>query len=476
MEKLANNFEKFDLIWILFGIYILINLIVVLPVEDFLYNSNIISNPDSLNFFVEFIMELIIVFICLNIFLISIYNYKITDKKENLFLAVGFLFAGISNLAHAILVYNKYLAYGSSSEMFAIYNKIIVSLILLLSLILKRYGNKEKYYSWSLIITSVLFSVAVFMILNNLWNDLSFTSDVVNIIIIVILTFNILFYLRQYLINNDETILILLKGFMFLFIAEMLYTDEVQIFTKPYFMAQSIKLVGFIYIFQSNFSKELKDGISAQNQLELKNTKLKLHQDRIKDLRAQRHDFKNELQTIFTMLQLGKAKKAREYIKRLHLDLNDTQGKGKTADNDLAPVLISKKQEAKQKNIEFTTDIRTDLEEIIVPENKVLKVLFNLIDNAIDAIEGISTSDKHIEVRLIDAGDNVELIVYNSKPIIPDDVLKNIFSPGFSTKGNNRGFGLYIVKSLLTDYGGDIKAESKKELGTKFICYLPKNY
>ena len=476
MDKLIKEFERFDLIWILLGLYILINLLAITPVEEILYNSNIISNHTALNFFVEFIMELIIVFICFNIFLISIYNYKLTDKKENLFAAIGFLFAGISNFAHAILVYNRYLAYGSSSEMFAIYNKIIVSLVLLLSLMFKKSGDEEKYYSWSVIITSSLFSISVFMVLNNLWNDLSLTSNIADIIIIIIITMDILFYLREYLLNNDETILILMKGLMFLFVAEVLYADEVEIFSTGYFMAQSIKLVGFIYIFRSDFSKELRDGISAQNKLQLKNTKLNMHQDRIKDLRAQRHDFKNELQTIFTMLQLDKAEKAREYIKKLHLDLNDSQGNNKVADNDLSPVLISKKQEATQKNIKFTTDIQTDLEEVIVPENKVLKVLFNLIDNAIDAIENISTNDKHIEVRLIDSESNVKLIVYNSKPIIPDGVLKNIFSPGFSTKGDNRGFGLYIVKSLLTDYGGNIEAESKEELGTKFICYLPKNY
>ncbi|MFO7819134.1 MAG: ATP-binding protein [Halanaerobacter sp.] len=358
--------------------------------------------------------------------------------------------------------------------MFAIYNKVIVNLVLLLTLVLEKYKEREKYYSWSIMITSTIFSVAVFLILTNLWGDLSFTSNFVDIIIIGILIVNILFYLREYLLGNEETILILLKGFMFLFVAEILYASEVQIFSKAYFIAQLIKLVGFIYIFRSDFSKELKDGILAQSKLELKNTKLKLHQNRIKDLRAQRHDFKNELQTIFTMLQLGKLDKASDYIQRSHLDLNKAKLNNKTVDNDLSPVLIAKKEEAEKKDIKFTTEIETDLKEVIVPENKILKVLFNLIDNAIDAIEDVSAANKHIKVSLFDAGDSVKLVVYNSQPIIPDEILDNIFSPGFSTKGDGRGFGLYIVKSLLTDYGGDIEAESKEEMGTKFICQLTK--
>lgn len=473
MEDLKNNLKEVDLLWIILGLYLVINLASFFPTEEFLYHLNVVSSQSDVNFFIEFLMELVIVFICVNIFLISIYN-NISDNKENLFLAIGFLFAGISNLAHAILVYNKYISYGSSSEMFAIYNKLLISLVLLINLILKKYKNKEKYYAWSIIITSSLFSVALFRILNNLWNDLKFATNMIDIIIIALLTFNILFYLRNYLIENEQTTLILLKGFMLLFIAEMFYAAEVKIFSEAYFMAQFIKLMGFVYIFRSEFSKEVEAGILARNQLKLKNTKLKLHQDRIKDLRAQRHDFKNELQTIFTMLQLGKSTKARDYIKKLHLDLNEAQEDNTQTHNDLSPVLISKKQEAKQKDIKFTTKIKTDLEEVIVPENKVLKVLFNLIDNAIDALQNIPVEEREIEVRLIDEQEEVQLIVYNSKPIIPDGILENIFSPGFSTKGDDRGFGLYIVKSLLIDYGGDIEAESEEEEGTKFICYLPK--
>ena len=475
LSGLKKRLGKFDLIWVLVALYIVITLIFILPLKSILYNLGILSSPKiPVSFFIEFIMELIIVFICFNIFFISIYNYKVTGKKENLFLALGFLFAGVSNLAHSILVYNGHLAYGSSSELCAIYNKIIVSLVLLLSLIIKKYFDKERYYSLSVTIVSVLFSAAVFIILNNLWDDLSLISNLIDLVILVILTFNIAFYLKEYLLDSDKIILTLLKGFIFLFIAEILYTLEIPIFSKGYFMAQALKLAGFIYIFKTNFGKELKCGILAQNELELKNHKLKSHQNCIKDLRAQRHDFKNELQTIFTMLQLNKTDRARDYIQRLHLDLKETKRDTNLADNDLSPVLIAKEQEAKQKDIKFTTDIQTDLEDVIVPENKILKVLFNLLDNAIDAISQISVTDKHIEVRLFDLGDKVELIVYNSQPIISDDVLENIFAPGFSTKGDGRGFGLYIVKSLLTDYGGKIEAESREGVGTKFICQLPK--
>ncbi|MGM0370659.1 MAG: sensor histidine kinase [Bacillota bacterium] len=473
MDELKNNLEKFDLIWIIIILYIVINLLILLPFEKILYSLDIISSSAHLNFFIEFIMELSIVVICFNIFLISIYSYNIMKKTSRLFTAVGFLFAAISNLAHAIFISNQIFSYGSSSELFAIYNKLIVVLVLLVGLKFKKSEKKEKYYFWSVVCASLLFIISIFIVLIQLWDNFIVAANITNLVIIGILTFDILIYVKEYLITKEKTILILLKGLMFLFIAQMLYIDQVEVFGVGYHMAQSIKLIGFIYIFRSEFSKELKEGIDARNQLELKNTKLKLHQSRIKDLRAQRHDFKNELQTIFTMLQLGKADKARNYIQNLHLDLNDTDAG--EVDHELSPVLISKRQEAKQDNIEFSTDIQVSLEEVIVPENKVLKVLFNLIDNAIDAIKEANVTEREINVKLIDDPDNVKLVVHNPQPIIPAETIDNIFAPGFSTKGDNRGFGLYIVKSLLADYGGNIEAESEKDLGTRFICYFPKS-
>ena len=473
MKKLNIDLKKFDLIWIIVGLYALINLFILLPIDDILCNLGVISNSSYLNYFVEVLIELFIVFICFNIFLISIYNYSIIKKIDRLFIAVAFLLAALSNLAHSILIFNEFLSYGSISEIFAIHNKLIIALVFLLDIIFKKLENKENYYLWAVIVLNFLFFVSISIFANEVKAEFTFATNIISLIIAVVLILDILLYSKKYLSNNDKTTLILLKGFIFLFIAEVLYIIEVDIFSIEYFMAQFIKLVGYIYIFKSNFSKELKAGILAKNQLELKNTKLKLHQDRIKDLRAQRHDFKNELQTIFTMLQLGKYDQAKDYIKKLHLDLKDTNDNIQL-DHELAPVLISKKIEAKSEGINLTVDISTDLEKVIIPENKLLKILFNLIDNAIDAMKNLSDNDKFINVKLIDEKDNVKLVVYNSKPIIPDDILNNIFSPGFSTKGDHRGFGLYIVKNLLNDYGGDIKAKSEKGVGTKFICYLPK--
>jgi sensor histidine kinase regulating citrate/malate metabolism len=56
---------------------------------------------------------------------------------------------------------------------------------------------------------------------------------------------------------------------------------------------------------------------------------------------------------------------------------------------------------------------------------------------------------------------------------VPETIRANIFLPGYTTKGGERGMGLYIVRSLLQAAKGDIALESNKER-TRFVGVLPK--
>ena len=49
---------------------------------------------------------------------------------------------------------------------------------------------------------------------------------------------------------------------------------------------------------------------------------------------------------------------------------------------------------------------------------------------------------------------------------ISSENLKRIYDKGFSTKGKNRGVGMYIIKNILDNYGGEIVIESEEGIGT----------
>jgi len=99
--------------------------------------------------------------------------------------------------------------------------------------------------------------------------------------------------------------------------------------------------------------------------------------------------------------------------------------------------------------------------------------------------------DEHIILTINDDGKGIDINeikqkaikenIYNENTISlmsDDEIMKLIFNNNFSTNTDadllsGRGVGLYVVKNELDKIGGDIKIESKKNQGTKFIFTLP---
>ncbi|WOO42874.1 ATP-binding protein [Rubellicoccus peritrichatus] len=111
--------------------------------------------------------------------------------------------------------------------------------------------------------------------------------------------------------------------------------------------------------------------------------------------------------------------------------------------------------------------------EIEGEENKLLRVLQNLVGNAIDAFdEGESGL---VQVHINDIGDFVELVVSDNGKGIPESIRHNLFTP-FVTYGKSRGTGLgtAIVKSIIEAHGGTIEFTTTTGEGTTFTIVLPK--
>ncbi|MBN2771330.1 MAG: ATP-binding protein [Spirochaetes bacterium] len=118
--------------------------------------------------------------------------------------------------------------------------------------------------------------------------------------------------------------------------------------------------------------------------------------------------------------------------------------------------------------------IRVDVicdKEIIVRTNKglILQIFINLIDNAIYWMK-YNKNEKNIIIKL---QKNNTVIISDNGPGIRNDIESLVFQEFFSTKGDGRGLGLYIVKELLFRINseiGIIHDEKKKLLpGANFI-------
>ncbi|WP_408955332.1 sensor histidine kinase [Natroniella sp. ANB-PHB2] len=212
-----------------------------------------------------------------------------------------------------------------------------------------------------------------------------------------------------------------------------------------------------------------------QHQIEMKLQRLKLDENQklVKNLKSQKHDFSNHLQTLYGMIQLGKKEEAKEYIKSLSQDLRQLKySQSDLAESILDSLLLPKKMKAIREGIRFEYQIESGVEEVNLSLNQLFRVIGNLVDNAFDALEGVN-GQKEIEIVGVKQGVDYFISVCNTGSIIDEELLDKIFMPGFSTKGEGRGFGLYIIKSLIEDAGGELTVRSEQDLGTEFSIRLP---
>jgi two-component system nitrogen regulation sensor histidine kinase NtrY len=120
-----------------------------------------------------------------------------------------------------------------------------------------------------------------------------------------------------------------------------------------------------------------------------------------------------------------------------------------------------------------TLEFRPDpsLPQLLLDRDQVKRLLFNLLDNAVAAIEGAGTIK--ISVRRHPADGRVELTVADNGKGVPARDKVRIFEPYFSTKRGGTGLGLAIVNSIVAEHQGYIRVEDNVPRGTKFIIDLP---
>lgn len=104
-----------------------------------------------------------------------------------------------------------------------------------------------------------------------------------------------------------------------------------------------------------------------------------------------------------------------------------------------------------------------------IPEQ--LKVIFtNLIKNAVEAIKDVP--QPLITITVTNNTGNCEVVISDNGPGIPKNIQNKIFSPGFSTKKEGSGQGLFITKKIVESLGGKISFSTSTN-GTTFTVSLP---
>jgi signal transduction histidine kinase len=111
---------------------------------------------------------------------------------------------------------------------------------------------------------------------------------------------------------------------------------------------------------------------------------------------------------------------------------------------------------------------------VLAQEGQLVRVIVNLVNNAIDAI--VASEVRSVVITgARSSHQRVVLSVQDSGPGLSDSVLERLFQPFFSTKvaGQGLGLGLALSRDALREMGGDLLASNHPDGGALFEIHLP---
>ena len=211
-------------------------------------------------------------------------------------------------------------------------------------------------------------------------------------------------------------------------------------------------------------------------------------------LRAQRHEFANQLHTIAGFMSIGQHQQAREYLARLAstgpLKFPVDQAE-LLQDPYLQAFVGAKGVEADERGVALRIGPETLVRGQVTDAQDVTTVLGNLIDNAVNAAVAGSAEDRWVELEVLDepadGGGTLHVVVADSGDGLADGTdAEAVFAEGFTTAsgalsrnnraGGGQGFGLALARQLARRRGGDVKLLERGRRGgpgAVFMATLP---
>jgi two-component system, CitB family, sensor kinase len=192
-------------------------------------------------------------------------------------------------------------------------------------------------------------------------------------------------------------------------------------------------------------------------------------------LRAQAHEFSNQLHTISGLIELEEYHEVVRYVGRLtrsQARLND-RVTSHIEDPSVAALLIAKASQAGERGIELRISDGTRLgrvDELLSAD--LTTVVGNLVDNALDAI-GFAP-DGWVAVEIAQEDGQVRVMVRDSGPGVAPELAEEVFEHGFTTKAaadGQRGIGLALIRMVCARRGGRVSV--RNDDGAVFTAELP---
>lgn len=196
-------------------------------------------------------------------------------------------------------------------------------------------------------------------------------------------------------------------------------------------------------------------------------------------LRAQQHEFTNRMHTVAGLLDIGDHDAAYEYaVESAGADQALTESvRERIGSTLLVGLIVAKTTVAAERGVRMVLSEDSALGEDPPHLRRLLTIVGNLLDNAIDAAAGgpLPAGGREVRLSLVEVVEQVMVRVTDSGPGIPPGAAESIFEDGWSTRPDRgtarRGLGLALVHRLAQRHGGTITVSEGP--GAVFTVVLP---
>ena len=248
-----------------------------------------------------------------------------------------------------------------------------------------------------------------------------------------------------------KSFVMLLAIFSFFVIIVIIEFKNVKNISYTAYVGSIIVLLIFIFLFLlvlNNKIKILKEIEKTKVLLDFMNN----YEKRIDEDRINRHEMLNNL----LLLKSYKNKNSKEFNNTLDelIELYNSKNVGiknlSKLPSGLRGIIYFKINEIKNKNVKFNINISKQLSNNLEKiDNRTYTILCKIVgiafDNAIEAT--LSSKNKQLLFDVYEENDNIIIDIENSFNNKVD--LKKLSNKNYSTKGKNRGLGLYIVNKMI---------------------------
>jgi Signal transduction histidine kinase regulating citrate/malate metabolism len=217
--------------------------------------------------------------------------------------------------------------------------------------------------------------------------------------------------------------------------------------------------LGIMFLFEyiGSLAQKNIEALTELQQTKLENAQLKHVSDTYQALRAWKHDYQNHLDLIHTYLEQGKLDELKKYISEIKAETGPFMYLYYTGHSVIDAVLSNKLFIAHSKGIEIKSNVVLPAA-LNIPDSQLCSVLSNLLDNAIEAQDGISQPFIYIKIHQERGMLYIKIENGSSgKYLYKQNQLISI------KKSEDHGIGLRQVKKIVENLRGIINIEPQPE-------------